>query len=514
MRVRDPSVSKESGGGGMASGTYDLAVVGGGINGAGIAADAAGRGLKVLLLEKGDLAGGTSSASSKLIHGGLRYLEHREFRLVREALAEREVLLGRAPHLIRPLRFVIPHVRGMRPQSLVRLGLLLYDRLAARRHIPGSGSLDLSRDPAGRPLRPEIRSGLFYYDCEVDDARLVVAAAQDAAERGADILTRTPVTRIAARGAVWEVTADGPAGPATFAARALVNATGPWCAEVARLAGDAGRAPTLRLVKGSHIVVPRIAGAEDAYLLQHTDGRIIFALPFAHRFTLIGTTEVAVAAPDAGFTVGVDEEDYLIDAVARFFSRPLTRDDIHWRFAGVRPLVDDGAASASAVSRDYRLDLVHPAGAPPLLHVIGGKITTFRRLAEAALEKLAPFFPGTRRDWTAHAPLPGGDFGPGGFAAYCQDLARRRPGLAPAALLRLASLYGTRADRLLGDAARPGDLGREIGGGLTEREVVYLRDHEWARTPDDVLWRRTKAGLDLGEAERSKAEALIADLLG
>lgn len=497
----------------MPSEIFDLAVVGGGINGTGIAADAAGRGLSVVLFEKDDLASGTSSASSKLIHGGLRYLEHFEFRLVRESLAEREVLLGRAPHLIRPLRFVIPHGPGMRSRSLLRAGLFLYDRLAARKHIPASEAINLARDPAGRPLRPEFANGFSYYDCWVDDARLVVLAAIDAAERGAVIHTRTPVTRISQRDGVWEVTAGPATAPITVTVRALVNAAGPWCAQVAALAGPAGRAPTLRLVRGSHIVVPRIAGAEDAYLLQNPDGRVVFALPFEGRFTMIGTTDWPVSAPDDGFTPGEEEVSYLLETAERFFSRPLSQTDIVWRFAGVRPLVDDSAAKAAAVSRDYRLDLVHSAGAPPLLNIIGGKITTFRRLAEAALARLAPFLPGTRRNWTERAPLPGGDVGPNGFASYCADLARRHPSIDQDFLLRLASLYGTRAERVLGDAKTVAELGEAIGGGLTEREVVYLRDHEWARTADDVLWRRTKAGLHLAASDRAQAEEKISRVL-
>lgn len=494
-------------------GTYDLAIVGGGINGAGIAADAAGRGLKVVLFEKGDLAGGTSSASSKLIHGGLRYLEHLEFRLVREALAEREVLLARAPHLIRPLRFVIPHAEGMRSRLLMRLGLFLYDHLAARRQIPGSGALDLSRDPAGRPLRPELKAGFSYFDCWVDDARLVAIVAMDAAERGAAIHTRAPVTRIVRRDGAWEITADGQAGPITVTARAVVNAAGPWCAEVAGLMGTGGHAPNLRLVRGTHIVVPRIPGADDAYLLQNHDSRVVFALPFEHRFTLIGTTEARVSTPGDGFMASSAEESYLLEAASRFFSHALTKDDVVWRFAGVRPLVEDGASRSDSVSRDYRLDLVQEGDAPPLLNVVGGKITTFRRLAEAALTRLAPSFPGMGEPWTGDAPLPGGDVSAGGMEPFRDALMRRYPRIARETLQRLVSLYGTRADRVLGDATTDGDLGLSIGGGLTEREVIYLRDNEWARSADDMLWRRTKAGLHLSATERARAEVLIENLL-
>jgi glycerol-3-phosphate dehydrogenase len=493
---------------------YDLAIVGGGINGAGIAADAAGRGLRVILFEAGDLGGGTSSASSKLIHGGLRYLEHGELRLVRESLIEREVLLGRAPHLIRPLRFVIPHGSGMRSRFLMRIGLFLYDHLATRLRISASEAVDLSRDPAGRPLKETFRSGFSYYDCRVDDARLVVTLALDAQERGAEIHTRTPVTALTALDDRWEITADSRSGPLSVASRVLINAAGPWCAEVARLAGSADRTPALRLVRGTHIVVPRIAGAENAYLLQNPDGRVVFALPFEQDFTLIGTTEVGVETPSDGFTPSREEEDYLIAAAGRYFAKAPAHDDIVWRFAGVRPLIEDGAKQASAVSRDYRLDLVQRNGAPPLLNVIGGKITTFRRLAEAVLQRLGPFFPDMKPPWTAQAPLPGGDLGGREFEAFCQDLVRRHPGIAPATLLRLASLYGSRAERIVDDAETDHDFGDVIGGGLTEREVLYLGDTEWARTAEDVLWRRTKAGLHLDAGQRQAAEILVQHLVG
>lgn len=493
---------------------YDLAVVGGGINGAGIAADAAGRGLKVVLFEKNDLGSGTSSASSKLIHGGLRYLEHYAFRLVRESLAEREVLLARAPHLIWPLRFVLPHVPGMRPRLLLRAGLFFYDHLAARRAIPASGAVDLSRDPAGRALKPELGFGFSYYDCWVDDARLVIAAALDAEAHGATILTRTAVTGVRAEGDGWRLTATHNGAPSTFAARAVVNAAGPWCAALGSLVQPATPPPRIALVRGTHIVVPRIAGADDAYLMQNPDGRVVFALPFVQRFTLIGTTDVPVENPEDGFVASRAEEAYLLETARRFFARAPSASDVVWRFAGVRPLVDDGAARASAVSRDYKLDLASAPNGAPLLTVVGGKITTFRRLAEAALDRLAPFFPGMGPAWTARSPLPGGDFGEGSIAAYRRDVALRYGGISPSTRERIVTLYGTNADRILDGASRDADLGAALGGGLTEREVIYLRDHEWARTPDDVLWRRTKAGLGLSAGERQAADERIARLLG
>lgn len=498
----------------MSGATYDLAIIGGGINGVGIAADAAGRGLKVVLLEKDDLAGGTSSASSKLIHGGLRYLEHGEFRLVRYALAEREVLLRRAEHLIQPLRFVIPHVEGMRSPFLMRAGLFVYDWLAWRRRIPASGALDLAHDPMGRALRPGLRSAFSYYDCWCDDARLVVTLARDAANRGAAIHTRTEAVGISCAGDGWRVDARRNGESLSFAARAVVNAAGPWAGDVAGLGVAPGAKPTLRLVRGSHIVVPRIAGADDALLLQNWDGRVVFVLPFGPRFTLVGTTEVSVATPEEGFVVGEDEEDYLLDCTARFLASPLSRRDIVWRFAGVRPLVDDGAVTASAVTRDWRLDVVEMGAQAPLITVIGGKITTFRLLAEAVLKDFEPFFPGMGRPWTAGSSLPGGDFGPEGVGAFRRDLGRRHPDLHPETLDRLVSRYGTLAEAVLGDAKCEDDLGPLIDGcprdrGLAAREVVYLRDHEWALTPEDVLWRRTKSGLELDARQRERAEAQL-----
>jgi len=506
---------------------YDLAIVGGGINGAGIAADAAGRGLKVLLAEMGDLAGATSSASSKLIHGGLRYLEHRQFRLVRESLAEREVLLAKAPHIIRPLRFVLPHVAGMRHPALIRVGLALYDRLAPRRVIPPSMAIDLRRDPAGRALRPELDQGFAYYDCWVDDARLVVLNARQAADLGATILTRTRVAGAAIVDGLWRVSLDDGTATRQIGARALVNAAGPWAGDVACSAlhgstamqsatakQSAGAKPlTLRLVKGSHIVVPRIAGAEDAYLMQSGDGRVVFALPFEQRFTLIGTTDVPFMGRAEDVAVAPEEETYLLDLANRFFAKKLAASDIVWRYSGVRPLVDDGSSDPSSISRDYRLDLAAEPGSPPLINVVGGKITTYRRLAEAALVKLEPYVRAARGPWTATEVLPGGDLGEGGIEGYRLGLAHRYPAIGMRLISRLATLYGTRAAELLGDAKSMADLGEHIGDGLTEREAAYLKASEWARTPDDILWRRTKTGLHLNDRQRMLASERLAALL-
>ncbi|HEY8195239.1 MAG TPA: glycerol-3-phosphate dehydrogenase, partial [Hyphomicrobium sp.] len=379
--------------------TYDLVVIGGGINGAGIAADAAARGLSVLLAEAEDLAGATSSASSKLIHGGLRYLEHYEFRLVSEALAEREVLLAKAPHIVRPMRFILPHAAGMRSRMLIRAGLFLYDHLATRGTLGSSRSIDLGVDPAGVPLAPELKHAFSYWDCTVDDARLVVLNAIAARDAGACIATRTPVRALRAESGLWIVTLGDDAR--RVAARAVVNAAGPWVGDVAKLAVTSRNvgARDVRLVKGSHIVVPRIAGTNDAYTFQHPDGRVIFALPFETDFTLIGTTEQPQARNPRMASVTTEEETYLLDAANRYFRAPLKREQIVWRFAGVRPLDDDGSENASAVSRDYRLE-IETGAMPPILHVIGGKITTYRKLAEAALDLLEPHFPKMRNGTT------------------------------------------------------------------------------------------------------------------
>jgi glycerol-3-phosphate dehydrogenase len=502
----------------MRSDLHDLVVIGGGINGCGIAADAAGRGLRVLLVERDDLASGTSSASSKLIHGGLRYLEHWEFRLVRAALAEREVLLAAAPHIVWPLRFVLPHTPEQRPRWMLRAGLLLYDALARRRAIPGSRALDLTRDVAGRPLRPELRRGFAYWDCWVDDARLVVLNARAAADRGAEILTRARVVGAAPAGRAWRVRIiDADGIPREIDTRTLVNAGGPWVDRIAALIevpGQPSRRP-LRLVKGSHVVVPRIAGAEDAYLLQGSDGRVVFALPFEDRFTLIGTTDVPFTGDPAEVAIDADEEAYLLALAGRYFRTPLHSKDIVWRYAGVRPLYDDdNGADPSRVTRDWHLDLAADETIPPLLTVSGGKVTTYRLLAEEALARLSPYLPACGPPWTDNASLPGGDMPGADFAGFLEALQARRPAFAPDALRCLARRYGTAVEVVLGDAGSVAELGTDLGGGLSEREVLYLRDHEWARTADDVLWRRTKVGLHLSAAERERTARAIERVLG
>ena len=501
--------------------SYDILVIGGGINGVGIAADAAGRGLKVLLVEKGDLGGATSSSSSKLIHGGLRYLEHYEFRLVREALGEREVLLARAPHIIWPLRFVLPHVAGLRPRWMVRIGLALYDSLARRKAIPGSSGIDLRLDPAGRALAPGLDRGFAYWDCWVDDARLVIVTALAARAAGAEIAPRTEFMQAEPAGGRWRVRLRGPVGERTIEAGSIVNAAGPWVETVGRrIQVTAGRAPfgsneapRVRLVKGSHIVLPRFTGSDSAYLLQSPDRRVVFVLPFEDRFNLVGTTDVPVTGDPTGIQPSQDEEGYLLDLVGRFFATRPTAADIVWRYAGVRPLVDDDTGNPSAVTRDWRLDLAEQSEGGALLTVMGGKVTTFRRLAEAALDTLAPYLPPMTPRWTANATLPGGDIGEGGPLAFARVLAEERPQIDPAYLWLLARRYGSRARMLLGDARRPADLGAMLGPALTEREVRFLAAEEWAETADDILWRRTKAGLHVPPAERDRLADAVGRLL-
>lgn len=504
---------------------YDLAVVGGGINGCGIAADAAGRGLKVLLVEQGDLASGTSSASSKLIHGGLRYLEQYAFRLVRESLQEREILLSNAPHIVWPLRFIVPHVPGMRARPLVRAGLFLYDHLARRQRIPPSRMLDLARDPAARPLSPRFSSGFSYWDCGVDDARLVVMVARQAAAFGAEIQTRMQLRSASAEDGFWRLSLaikDAAAPPTAtpsreVRARILVNAAGPWAGRLAGAAIRRGRATMevpVRLVKGSHIVVPRIPGAETAYLLQAPDRRVVFLLPFAERFTLIGTTDVPYDGDPGDAAISVAEEAYLLDVANGFLATPLSPADIVWRYSGVRPLFDDESANPSAVTRDYKLALDAPEGSPPLLTVVGGKVTTYRHLSEAAVQLIAPFAgPQLGRPWTAHAALPGGDMLDADFESYAQVFMGRYPQMPAPLLSSLLRRHGTLAADVLGDARTPADLGGDFGGGLYEREIDYMRCHEWARTPDDILWRRTKAGLFIAPDHLDETRERIAHRL-
>jgi glycerol-3-phosphate dehydrogenase len=486
---------------------FDLLVIGGGINGTGIARDAAGRGLSVALVEQDDLASHTSSASTKLIHGGLRYLEQYEFWLVREALRERERLLSIAPHIIWPLRFVLPHSPDMRPAWLLRLGLFLYDNIGGRRTLPGTQALRFGRTPLGAGLAPHVRRGFAYSDCWVEDSRLVVLNAVDAAARGARVLTRTRLMGARRVDGVWQATlrdlATGTESQVT--AGTLVNAAGPYVSDVlgGRLGLNSQR--RTRLVKGSHIVVKRLYRGDHAYILQNPDRRIVFTIPYERRYTLIGTTDEAFDGDPSQVTIAPHETEYLCESVTRWFARPVAAEDVVWSYAGVRALFDDGSKNASEVTRDYVLDLDAPADGAKLLSVFGGKITTYRRLAEQALEKLGIAGP----SWTGTAALPGGDIPGGDFSAFAQDLGTAHPFLPATQVLRLARAYGTRATQILGRAPTMVALGEDFGGGLTAAEVDYLVREEFARTADDILWRRSKLGLHVPADTAGKLAAYL-----
>lgn len=485
---------------------FDLAIVGGGINGCGIARDAAGRGLSVYLCEQDDLGGGTSSASTKLIHGGLRYLEYFKFRLVRESLAEREILLRLAPHIVQPLRFVLPHQRGQRPAWQIRLGLFLYDHIGGRRLLPGTSQVALAGDPAGGPLKPDYLSAFEYSDCSVDDARLVVLNAMDAADRGAIIHTRTRCVSAERAGALWRVTCEHTATGMreVIEARALVNAAGPWVGEV--VGNIQGAAPAkVRLVKGSHIVVPRLFEHERAYLFQNPDGRVLFAIPFHDDFTLLGTTDTDFMGDPAAVHADAKDIAYICAAANVYFKRPVSPSDVVWSYAGVRPLYDDGAAKAQEATRDYVLNVDAARDSAALVSIFGGKITTYRRLAEAVLERLRPALP-MSGSWTKEAPLPGGDLPPNGAAALVAELQAAHPFLAPEHVRRVVGAYGTRARLLLRTVRVEADLGRCFGANLHAVELKYLMTHEWAETAEDVLWRRSKLGLRIAPIEAAEID--------
>lgn len=486
---------------------YDLAVIGGGINGVGIAADAAGRGLSVFLCEKDDLAQHTSSASSKLIHGGLRYLEHYEFRLVREALAEREVLLAKAPHIVKPMRFVLPHRPHLRPAWMIRAGLFLYDHLGKRKRLGASRSLRFGADS---PLKPAISRGFEYADCAVDDARLVVLNAMAAREHGAHIHTRTRCLRAERTDGVWEVELQAADGSVrTIRARALVNAAGPWVASFIKDDLKLDAPYGIRLIQGSHLIVPRLYEGEHAYILQNEDQRIVFCIPYLDRFTLIGTTDREYSGDPAKVAITEQETDYLLNIVNAHFNRPLSREDILHTYSGVRPLCNDESDNPSAVTRDYTLALSAEQGQAPLLSVFGGKLTTYRKLAESAMAELKPFFTQMRGSWTAEAALPGGEQ-MSSVQALVDALLARHNWLPVDIAKRWALTYGTRAWQLLDGVQGPEDLGQAIGGGLFSREVDYLRSAEWAISADDILWRRTKLGLFTTAAEQQALVTYLA----
>ncbi len=494
---------------------YDLAIVGGGINGAGIARDAAGRGLKVLLVEKDDLAAHTSSSSTKLIHGGLRYLEYYEFRLVAEALAEREVLLRAAPHIIAPLQFVLPHEPHLRPAWMIRAGLFLYDHLGGRKTLPSSFGVDLRASKWGAGLKDKFGKGFVYSDARVDDARLVVLNAIAASELGAEIRTRTRLTDARRDNGLWRLALADAAGAASeVRARGLVNAAGPWVKQVRDEASAAPASAGVRHVKGSHIVVPRVHAEAHAYILQNSDHRIVFVIPYQDEFSLIGTTDIPVeefATP----AISRDEIDYLCEIANEYLARPIGAGDVVWAYSGVRPLYDDGSADPSAVTRDYVLKLdAGEDGSAPLLSIFGGKITTYRRLAESALSELRSFFPEMKAEWTRRESLPGGDMPRGSLAAYERELAARYPSLPGSLRGALVRRHGTRTPRILGEAKTADELGRHFGHALYAAEVDYLVAHEWARSAEDVLWRRTKCGLHLDAAQRDTVAAYLREQYG
>lgn len=484
---------------------FDVAVIGGGVNGCGIARDAAGRGVRVLLLEAHDLASGTSSNSSKLIHGGLRYLEHYEFGLVREALSEREKLWAIAPHIIWPLRFVLPWVPGLRPRWLLRLGLFLYDHIGARKRLPATETIRLDRHPAGAALKPEFKHGFVYSDGWVDDARLVVLNARDAADRGAVVRTHCPVERLQRVGEHWNL--HTPQG--TFAARAVINAAGPAVLRVLDRSGEVAHR-AIRLVRGSHIVVRKLFDHANPYFFQLPDGRIFFAIPYEQDFTLIGTTDVDHTAGLDAVTASAEEIAYLCEGASRFFRQPVTPADVIWTYSGVRPLIDDGSGKPEAATRGYTFELSDDAEGAPILSVFGGKITTYRTLAQDALDHLAERLPLLDQpQWTDREPLPGGDFAIDGADAQVAALQQRYPFLQPGWAERLVRGYGTLASAVLGDAHSLADCGAHFGHGLTEAELRYLIEREWALTADDVLWRRTKLGLRLSPEQQAALRAYM-----
>ena len=487
--------------------TIDLLVIGGGINGAGIARDAVGRGLSVVLCEKDDLAQGTSSRSGKLIHGGLRYLEYYEFRLVRDALIEREVLLNAAPHIVWPMRFVLPHSPEQRPAWLVRLGLFLYDHLGGRKKLPGCRTLDLSRDPEGKVIKPQFHKAFEYSDCWVDDARLVVLNALDAQERGATIYTRTAATSARRRDGAWDVELKSQDGTIRkLRAKAIANAAGPWVENVITGVTGSNSARKVRLVKGSHIIVEKFWDGPQAYLFQNHDKRVIFVNPYEGNMALIGTTDIPFEDAAENVAITIEEIDYLLAAVNRYGKKQLVRSDVLHSFSGVRPLYDDNADNPSAVTRDYVFDV---EGEPPLLSVFGGKITTYRKLADHALQKLKPFFPQMKDEWTASSTLPGGDMPNADFEIFLANFKRSHNWLSAELALHYCRLYGTRADKLLNGATSVLALGLHFGNNLYEAEVHYLRQHEWAVTSEDILTRRTKLGLRMTEAGKFKLEEFL-----
>ena len=483
--------------------TYDLLIIGGGINGTAIARDAAGRGLKVLLCERDDLAGHTSSASTKLIHGGLRYLEYYEFNLVRHALKEREVMLRAAPHIIWPMRFVLPYDKGLRPAWMLRTGLFLYDHIGGREMLPGSKSLKLDKAPHLGVLESRFKTGFEYSDCWVDDARLVVLYAIDAAHRGADIRTRTEVLSVKTTGRGYSAEIKQNGKIETIHAKGVVNAAGPWVDEVLGKIKPSDNEQSLRLVTGSHIVTKKLFDGDHAYLFQNADNRVIFAIPYEHDYTLIGTTDKPYDLSEGPVKISEEEISYLCEAASEYFENDISPEDVVWTYAGVRPLYDDKKADASAVTRDYVLDIEELSEEAPFMSVYGGKITTSRKLGEQAMQELAKYFKNAGDDWTESALLPGGDLYDADFDRFFNDMQKRYPALNEDLLKRLCHAYGTRITLILGDGKTQPDLGQNFGAGLYEIEAKYLINHEWATSAEDILWRRSKLGLHMTKDQRA-----------
>jgi glycerol-3-phosphate dehydrogenase len=488
---------------------YDLFIIGGGINGCSIARDAAGRGIKVFLAEMNDLASGTSSASTKLIHGGLRYLEHYEFRLVREALIEREVLLKSAPHIIWPLRFILPHHQGLRPRWLIRLGLFMYDHLGGRKILPPTRSVDLTTDLTGKPLKEEFTKAFEYSDCWVEDSRFVVLNARDAANKGAVIRTRTKVQSARRISGGWSIDIVGASGKAeTIEAKVLLNSAGPWVSEVLSSVIGRNDPDKIRMVKGSHLVVDKLYDHDRCYIFQNSDGRICFAIPYENNFTLLGTTDEDHKGDPGKPEISEAETEYMLAAVSEYFKKPVTRDMVRWAYSGIRPLYDDGASKAQEATRDYVLKIDQPEGQAPLLSVFGGKITTSRKLAEHALEKLVAFFPNAKAPWNRDAKLPGGDLTVASVAAYVAERQKCYSFLKPANVERMFKAYGTEIDKIMEGARFASDLGKFFGP-VSEREIRHLRENEWAVTADDILWRRSKLGLHMKPDEQAALKAYM-----
>ena len=485
---------------------YDLFIIGGGINGAGIARDAAGRGLSVCLAEQSDLASGTSSGSTKLIHGGLRYLEHYEFSLVRKALIEREVLWSIAPHIIRPLRFVLPHHTDLRPSWLIRLGLFLYDSLGGRKLLPRARSVNLAEETAGVPLKPIYKKGFEYSDCWVDDARLVILNAMDAADNGATIFTYHKVTSVSRENGIWLVELVDPNGNLhTHQSRALINVTGPWI-DIVQESFDTPSKHRIRMVRGSHIVVPKIYQNDTCYIFQNADNRIVFAIPYEGDFTLVGTTDSDYEGDPAQVSITAEETDYLCQSLNQYFQKQISPGDVVWSYSAVRPLLEDGEAKAQAASRDYRIEVDDKERTAPLINIYGGKITTYRKLAEDVLDHLKPYIVVKDSTWTERSPLPGGDFPVGQDVQQIEKLISKYKFFSRQYIERLIRLYGTKAQKILGEARTVEDMGMHFGEYLSESEVRYLIEHEWATCAEDILWRRTKEGLRLMPEDVAKLE--------